>query len=146
MSVIINDRTDIALLAGASGVHLGQEDASVASVRELAGERLLVGVSTHDFAEARKALHDGADYVGVGAMFRTATKDRDTSGPEYLAAFLELTREQRPLPHLAIGGIAPENVGDLVAVGCRGVAVSSVVCGSDDPAGVCRRLRGALGE
>lgn len=139
-SVIINDRADIALLAGASGVHLGQEDASVASVRELAGERLLVGVSTHDLSEARNALHDGADYVGVGAMFPTTTKVRDTSGPEYLAAFLEMTHETRPLPHLAIGGITPANVGDLAAVGCRGVAVSSVVCGAADPAGVCREL------
>jgi len=145
-SVIINDRADIALLAGASGVHLGQGDVSVAAVRELAGGRLLVGVSTHDLAEARRALHDGADYVGVGAMFPTTTKVRDTSGPEYLAAFLEMTRATRPMPHLAIGGVTPENVSDLVAVGCRGVAVSAAVCASEDPAGVCLRIRGALGE
>lgn len=145
-AVIINDRADIALLAGAAGVHLGQEDAPVASVRELAGDRLLVGVSTHNLSEARQALHDGADYVGVGAMFPTTTKVRDTSGPEYLAAFLDLTRESRPLPHLAIGGITPGNIAALVEAGCRGVAVSGVVCGSSDPAGVCRALREALGE
>lgn len=143
-AVIVNDRADIALAAGADGVHLGQEDAPVRAVRELAGDRLLVGVSTHDLDEARRALHDGADYVGVGAMFPTSTKERETSGVPYLRAFLDLTRETRPLPHLAIGGITPENVGELVAAGCRGVAVSGAVCGSPDPAGVCRALRKAL--
>ena len=145
-AIIINDRPDIALLAGAHGVHLGQEDAPIASVRQLAGDRLLIGISTHDLTEARRALHEGADYAGVGAMFPTSTKARDTSGPEYLAAFLELTKETRPLPHLAIGGITPANISALIAAGCRGVAVSGVVCGSDDPAGVCRKLRIALGE
>ena len=145
VAFIVNDSIALAKRLGADGVHLGQEDASVASVRELAGDRLLVGVSTHDLAEARRALHEGADYVGVGAMFPTATKVRGTSGPEYLGAFLETTRETRPLPHLAIGGITPGNVSDLVAVGCRGVAVSGVVCASDDPAGVCRKLLESMG-
>lgn len=145
-AVVINDRADIALLAGADGVHLGQDDAPVIDVRALAGDRLLIGVSTHDLAEARRALHDGADYVGVGAMFPTATKPRDTSGPEYLAAFLELTSQTRPLPHLAIGGITPANLPQLVAAGCRGIAVSSVVCGADDPAAVCRSLRARLSD
>jgi thiamine-phosphate pyrophosphorylase len=143
-AVIVNDRADIALAAGADGVHLGQEDAPVNLVRELAGDRLLVGVSTHDLVEARKALHDGADYVGVGAMFPTSTKVRETSGVPYLRAFLETTKETRTLPHLAIGGITPQNAGELAAVGCRGIAVSSVVCGNDDPAAICRALRRSL--
>ncbi|MFT3684150.1 MAG: thiamine phosphate synthase [Phycisphaerales bacterium] len=143
-AVIVNDRADIALAAGATGVHLGQEDAPVSAVRELAGDRLLVGVSTHDLIEARRAMHDGADYVGVGAMFPTSTKVRETSGPAYLRAFLEFTRETRPLPHVAIGGITPENVANLIEAGCRGVAVSGVVCASMDPAGVCTALRSAL--
>ncbi|HZW06797.1 MAG TPA: thiamine phosphate synthase, partial [Phycisphaerales bacterium] len=133
-AVIVNDRADIALAAGADGVHLGQEDAPVSAVRALAGDRLLVGVSTHDLGEARRALRDGADYVGVGAMFPTATKAREASGVAYLRAFLEVTRETRPLPHLAIGGITAANIGQLVEAGCRGVAVSSTACGSDDPA------------
>lgn len=144
-AVIVNDRADIALAAGADGVHLGQEDAPVSAVRLLAGDRLPVGVSTHDLGEARRALHDGADYVGVGAMFPTSTKVRETSGVPYLRAFLEMTKETRPLPHMAIGGITPENVGELVAAGCGGVAVSGAVCGSADPAGVCRALRAGLG-
>lgn len=144
-AVVINDRADIALTVGAAGVHLGQDDATVTAVRQTAGDRLLVGVSTHDTGEVQQALRDGADYVGVGAMFPTATKVRSVSGPRFLSQFLELTRGTRPLPHLAIGGITPANVGELVAVGCRGVAVSGVVCGSDDPAGVCRRLRELMG-
>lgn len=145
-SVIVNDRADIALASGADGVHLGQEDATVADVRRIAGDLLIVGVSTHNISEARRALHDGADYAGVGAMFQTETKVREASGAAYLRAFLELTRETRPLPFLAIGGITPENAGGLVDAGCRGVAVSSVVCGSDDPLGVCRRLRDLMGR
>ena len=142
--VIVNDRADIALAAGADGVHLGQEDAPVSVVRALGGDRLLVGVSTHDLGEARRALHDGADYAGVGAMFPTTTKVRETSGVAYLREFLGMTRETRALPHLAIGGVTPENVGPLVEAGCRGVAVSGVVCGSEDPAAVCRALLSKL--
>jgi len=147
-SVIINDRPDIALLAGADGVHLGQEDLSVESVRRLAGDGLVVGVSTHDLAEARRAVDQGADYCGVGAMFTTATKARAVSGVGYLRAYVGEAGLSR-VPHLAIGGITPENVGELAAARCRGVAVSAVVCGAADPGVVCgaivRGLRGGGG-
>ncbi len=142
-AVIVNDRPDIALLAGADGVHLGQDDLPVASVRALAGERLLVGVSTHDLGEARAAAHAGADYCGVGAMFATATKLRETSGVDYLRTYLADDQLARR-PHLAIGGITPENIGQLMAAGCRGVAVSGVVCGREQPAEVCKTLLEAM--
>jgi len=143
-AVIINDRPDIALLAGADGVHLGQHDLPVGAVRELAGARLLVGVSTHDEVEARKAIADGADYCGVGAMFSTPTKAREVSGSQYLRRFLGIAAAGRPMPHLAIGGVTPDNVGELVKAGCRGVAVSSAVCGAADPAGACRAILRAM--
>jgi thiamine-phosphate pyrophosphorylase len=150
-AVIVNDRVDIAVLGGADGVHLGQDDLPVAEARGMmlrAGVRLLVGVSTHDLEEARRAWRDGADYVGVGAMFPTATKRRETSGVAYLRAFLRESRRGwaggsrggRVMPHLAIGGITPGNVGALVRAGCRGVAVSGVVCGADRPGRVCREI------
>jgi thiamine-phosphate pyrophosphorylase len=139
-AVIINNRPDVALLAGADGVHLGQGDLPVAAVRELAGSRLLVGVSTHDEAEARRAIADGADYCGVGAMFMTSTKPREASGPDYLRRFLEIAGAGRAVPHLAIGGITPDNVGTLVRAGCRGVAVSAGVCSASDPARACREI------
>ncbi|MCA9284870.1 MAG: thiamine phosphate synthase [Phycisphaerales bacterium] len=140
--VIVNDRPDIALLAGADGVHLGQGDLPVAAVRRLAGGRLLIGASTHDRAEADAAVAAGADYCGVGAMFATALKpERAPAGVPLLREFLE--RHPR-MPHLAIGGIGPDNVREVAAAGGKGVAVSAAVCGADDPAAVVRALRAVL--
>ena len=141
-AAIINDRPDIALLAGADGVHVGQTDLSVADVRALAGRRLLVGVSTHRIDQARQAHRDGADYCGLGPMFPTTTKDAGgLAGPRYLRAYLALGRT---LSHLAIGGVTAENVGALVSEGCKGVAVSSFVCGSSDPRGATEQLLAAM--
>lgn len=147
--VIVNDRVDLAMLAGASGVHVGQSDLSVRDVRRLAGASLLVGVSTTNMEQARRAAADGADYCGVGPMFPTTTKERAPAGVAYLREYLreyraEFGGEGRALPHLAIGGILPENVGELAAAGCRGIAVSGAVCRSSDPRGVCERLVTAL--
>lgn len=145
IAAVINDRVDVALLSGADGLHLGQDDLPVHQARRLAGARLLIGVSTFSVAQARDAAHHGADYCAVGPMFETTTKDKPhIAGPqalrEYLADSLLASH-----PHLAIGGISPRNVGELVQIGCRGIAVSSVVCGSDDPGAVCRNLRELLG-
>lgn len=141
-SVIVNDRADIALAAGADGVHVGQEDLSVAQVRRIAGMALLVGVSTHSRDEARAAVDAGADYCGVGAIFATGLKpDRAPAGTRAVAAYLA---EFACVPHLAIGGITPARVRELAAVGCRGVAVSAAVCGAADPAAAVRALREGL--
>jgi thiamine-phosphate pyrophosphorylase len=140
-SVIVNDRADIALLGGADGVHVGQSDLPCAEVRRLVGRQLLVGVSTSKLAEAQQALRDGADYCGVGPMFHTTTKHKEhIVGPDYLRQFIAWGK----LPHLAIGGVTAGNAGDLAAAGARGVAVSSAVCGSGDPAGTVRALLDAL--
>jgi thiamine-phosphate pyrophosphorylase len=137
---VINDRPDIAMLAGADGVHVGQEDLTVAAVRRVVGMSLLVGVSTTNMEQAMLAARDGADVCGVGPMFATTTKHKPViAGAGYLRQYVGEPATAR-VPHLAIGGITPENVGELVAAGCRGVAVSSVVCGAGDVAGVCREL------
>lgn len=144
--VVINDRPDIALLSGATGVHLGQTDLAIHRAREVVGESLLIGVSTSSHTEARSAAQSGADYCGLGPMFPTTTKDKPRlAGPEYLRTFLNdaLTCDR---PHLAIGGITPDNVQLLVDAGCRGVAVSSIVCASAHPEAVCRRLLAAIPE
>jgi thiamine-phosphate pyrophosphorylase len=142
--VIINDRPDVALLAGADGVHLGQTDLSVRDVRALSGSRLLIGVSTESTDQARTAADDGADYLGVGPMFPTTTKDKPRlAGPAYLRTYLADEQLAR-VPHLAIGGVSPENIADLRAAGARGVAVCSAVISAADPAGVCRALLAAL--
>ncbi len=143
-AVVINDRVDLALLAGADGVHLGQEDMPLIEARRLAGFSLLIGVSTGTIAQARAAAAAGADCCGVGPMFPTNTKHKpDIAGPGYLREYLADPGTSR-VPHLAIGGIGPENICGLVREGCRGVAVSSGVCSAADPAEVCRLLRREL--
>lgn len=147
VSLVINDRADVALAVGADGVHVGQDDLPVAAVRAAAGVRpLLVGVSTHDEGELQAAVLAGADSVGVGAMFATSTKVREVSGPAYLRRAVARLAEVPggPLPHLAIGGITPENIHLLAECGCLGVAVSGVVCQADKPDEVCRRLLAGL--
>lgn len=140
-TLIINDRPDIALLSGADGVHLGQSDLPCERVREMIGRQLMIGVSTSNLAQAQQALLDGADYCGIGPMFPTATKHKESiSGPAYLREYLRWNR----LPHLTIGGISPQNIDQLVEAGCRGVAVSSAVCTADDPGAVVAALRDAL--
>jgi thiamine-phosphate pyrophosphorylase len=141
---VINDRVDIALLAGADGVHVGQSDLRVADVRRLAGDSLLVGVSTSNMDQARAAVCEGADVCGVGPMFATTTKHKPVlSGPAYLRAYTsdELTAR---VAHLAIGGITSANVGELVRAGGRGVAVSSAVCGASDPRKACEDILRAM--
>lgn len=144
VSVIINDRADVALAARADGVHLGQTDMSIRDVRRIAGNALLVGVTTANLDQARAAAREGADYCGLGPMFPSTTKPKSIlAGPDYLRAYLADPASAR-LPHLAISGITPANIGELTAAGCRGVAVSSVVCGAEDPAGVGAALVAAI--
>jgi len=136
-AVIVNDRPDIALLAGADGVHLGQTDLNPRAVRQLAGDQLIVGVSTATLDQAKRARDDGADYCGVGPMFTTTTKHKpDLAGPAYLREYLAWDA----LPHLAIGGVKPDNVGELAAIGCQGVAVSAAVCSAQDPGDAAAQL------
>ena len=137
---VINDRPDIAISAGADGVHVGQEDLPVGAVRKIAGMSLLVGVSTTSMAQAMRAAREGADVCGVGPMFATSTKHKPTiAGAAYLREYLA-EPATAGVPHVAIGGITPENVGELGAAGCRGVAVSGAVCGAAEPGEVCREI------
>jgi len=137
---VINDRPDVALLAGAHGVHLGRHDMTIPDARRLAGFSLFMGASTENLDQARQAHRAGADTIALGPMFPTTTKDKPRiAGPEYLRAYLaEPTLAARP--HLAIGGITPDNVRQLAEAGCRGVAVSSAVCAAPDPAEACRSI------
>ncbi len=140
-SVFVNDRADVALAAGADGVHLGRDDLPIRAARALGGG-LLVGASTHDLDEARAAIAEGADVCGVGAMYATATKpQRRPSGPGFLRAFVAAFPA---VPHLAIGGVTPERMPELVAAGARGVAVGSAVCAADDPGAVAASILEAI--
>jgi thiamine-phosphate pyrophosphorylase len=138
---IINDRPDIALLSNADGVHVGQEDLPAREVRKLLGPGKIVGVSTHAIEQARQAVLDGADYIGVGPVYRSATKPRDFLPG--LAYARQVAAEIR-LPAVAIAGISAQNVDEVLAAGIKAVAVSSAVIGCDDPAGAARKLKDRL--
>jgi thiamine-phosphate pyrophosphorylase len=138
---IVNDRPDVARLVGADGVHLGQDDLPVADARRIVGPDALIGVSTHSVEQVRKAVLDGADYLGVGPTFPSRTKAFDAfPGLDFVrAAAAETT-----LSAFALGGIGPQNVGQVAAAGLRRVAVGAAVCAADDPEAVARVLRAAL--
>jgi len=142
---IVNDRVEAARLVGADGVHLGQDDVSVADARRALGPDALIGVSTHDATELACALADGADYVGVGSVFATSTKGRDVlvSGAAALAP-LAAKAEASGVPAFAIGGITATNVGEVVAAGFRRVAVCAGVLASDEPRRASAALRDSL--
>lgn len=135
--LIMNDRPDLAVLIDADGVHVGQEELGVLDARRIVGPQRFVGVSTHSVEQAEQALRDGADYIGVGPVFPSKTK----SFREFVG--LDLVRNvcgAGALPSYAIGGIDAENLSEVIAAGARGVAVSSAVCGAEDPQSAARHL------
>jgi thiamine-phosphate pyrophosphorylase len=139
--LIINDRPDIAAAVGADGVHLGQDDMRVTDARAILGTRKLIGVSTHSIEQARAAVLDGANYIGVGPTFPSNTKTFDSfPGLELLR---QVAAEIR-LPAFAIGGIDCGNIGEVKAAGFTRAAVSSAVASADDPAGAVQGLCAAL--
>lgn len=146
--VIINDRADIARLVDADGVHLGRGDLPICAAREIVGSHRLIGKSTSTAGEIRVAAEEGADMVGIGPVFVSSTKPK----PGVLGALglggvldeLSSDADAGDMPHLAISGIHGGNVRELVAVGCRGVAVSSAVCSAEDPGQVVRELALAM--
>jgi thiamine-phosphate pyrophosphorylase len=128
---IVNDRPDIARLIRADGVHVGQEELHPADVRAIVGEEMLVGVSTHSLGQARQAVHDGADYLGVGPVFPSHTKHfTQLAGLRLVSA---VAIDLADTPQFAIGGISPANVAQVVRAGASGVAVQSAVWSAPDP-------------
>lgn len=138
---IMNDRPDLAALARADGVHVGQGELSVKEARGIVGPGALVGVSTHAIEEARAAVLDGADYLGVGPTFPSGTKSFDRfPGLEYVRT---VSAEIR-LPAFVIGGVTVENLPQVLAAGGRRVAVSGAVAAAEDPAAAARQLLALL--
>lgn len=127
---IMNDRPDLAVLTEADGVHVGQDELTVKDARRIIGPDKLVGVSTHTIEQARQAVLDGADYIGVGPVFPSTTKQFDAfAGLDFVK---QVAAEIR-LPFYAIGGIHQENIEAVVAAGATRVAVSSAICNAADP-------------
>lgn len=127
--LIINDRLDIAMAVGAAGVHLGQDDLPCAAARKLLGEDYIIGVSAHNPAEAKAALQSGADYLGCGAVFGTATKaDVKNLGTDGLAAICR----EKGLPIVGIGGVTADNYREVRAAGADGAAIVSGILAQPD--------------
>ena len=136
--LIINDHVDVALAAGADGVHLGQEDLPIGAARKIAPE-LIIGASSHNLMEALKAEQDGADYVNIGPIFPTKTKENTVRflGP---GAISEIG-PQLTVPFTTMGGIHPDNIGRVLEAGARRVAMITGITRAADIAARVRRLR-----
>ncbi|WP_437226472.1 thiamine phosphate synthase [Planctomicrobium sp. SH661] len=141
--LIMNDRPDIAAAVGADGVHLGQDDLSVQAARQVMGGIGLIGVSTHTPEQARQAVFDGADYLGVGPVFPSVTKEfTEFAGLK----FVQHVAESTCVPWFAIGGIQVDNLAEVQLAGATRVAVSSAICRAPHPRGVVSELKEKLGR
>lgn len=139
---IVNDDVEIAVACGADGVHVGQEDMEAGEVRRRIGESMILGVSAHTVEEARRAVRDGADYLGLGAVFPTGTKtDAEPMSNGTLRAICGAV----DVPVVAIGGINRGNILSLAGSGVDGVALVSAIFSADNIEEACRELR-ALSE
>lgn len=138
---IVNDRIDIAALIEADGVHLGQDDLSVAEAREILGTNAIVGVSTHAPEQALQAVADGADYIGVGPVFATPTKQgRIPVGLEYV----KWTSQNIEIPAFAIGGIDAENFQEVIDAGATRIAVVRAIINAASPKAAAEKFFGGL--
>lgn len=135
---IVNDNVDVAIACQAAGIHVGQEDMAAGKVRRRVGDAMLLGVSVHTVEEARRAVRNGADYLGLGAVFPTSTKtDVDQMTNETLRAICDAV----DVPVVAIGGINRGNLLKLSGSGVDGVALVSAIFSAEDIEDTCRKLR-----
>ena len=135
---LVNDNVEIAIACGADGIHVGQEDLAAGEVRRRVGENMILGVSVHTVEEACQAVRDGADYLGLGAVFPTSTKtDVEQMSNETLRAICDAV----DVPIVAIGGINRGNILKLAGSGVDGVALVSAIFSAEDIEGTCRELR-----
>ncbi len=139
---IVNDYVDIALLVGAEGVHIGQDDLPPEKVRELVGKEMIIGLSTHSPAQAEAAVKSGVDYIGVGPIFATKTK-KDVCAPVGLE-YLEYVAQNISLPFVAIGGIKESNIAEVRGKGAACIALVTEIVGAEDIAAKVRNLEAAL--
>lgn len=135
---LINDNVEIAIQCHADGVHVGQEDMEAFKVRQRVGKDMIIGVSVHSVEEALEAVRNGADYLGVGAVFSTSTKADAEALPKQVLGDICSAVE---IPVVAIGGISKANISQLSGTGVDGVALVSAIFAAEDITGECRLLR-----
>lgn len=142
VTFIINDDIDIALLVKADGVHIGQEDLPIEKVRELVGDDMIIGVSTHSPKQANNAVNRGADYIGVGPIYKTHTKNDvvDPVGLEYL----EYVVNNLDVPFVAIGGIKEHNILEVKKKGAKLICLVTEIVGADNIGSKIEVLRKSL--
>ena len=144
VSVVVNDRADVAVLAGADGVHIGQDDLEVEQARGIVGAGRWVGVSTHNLEQFRSAATTSADYIAVGPVFATSSKANPD--PVIGTEFIRQVRSMTDKPIIAIGGITLERAPSVIAAGADSVAVISDILQAADPAEHAARYLRALGD
>lgn len=134
---IVNDYVDVAIASGADGLHLGQDDLSIKDARRILGKDKIIGISCHNLAQALKAQSQGADYIGIGPIYATATK------PEYKPIGLEILRQVKgkiKIPYFAIGDIHSGNITGVVASGAGRIAVCRAILKAADPKAAAKQL------
>ncbi|HDP36820.1 MAG TPA: thiamine phosphate synthase [Candidatus Atribacteria bacterium] len=139
---IVNDRVEIVKAVDADGVHLGQEDMSFSSARKILGKEKIIGISVETVEQALKAVEGGADYLGIGSIYPTATKP--DAGKALGIARLKEIRESVNIPIVAIGGINENNLEEVLRAGADGVAVISAVVSAPDITEACRKLKNKI--
>lgn len=142
--LIINDRVDIALAADADGVHLGDDDLPISVARDQLGDEALIGRSVSTVEAAREAEDAGADYLGVGALYHTGSKNVDDDENEIGLEIVNKIADVVDIPFVGIGGVTPERAPDVVEAGADGVAVITAITGADDPERATRDLKTAV--
>ncbi|PHR24499.1 MAG: thiamine phosphate synthase [Desulfotalea sp.] len=142
VTFIINDHVDLALLVDADGVHVGQDDLPVEAVRRLIGADKIIGLSTHSPEQVERAVAVGADYIGVGPIYATETKE-DVCAAVGMG-FLEYVAQNCPLPFVAIGGIKEHNIDGIVARGTKTICLVTEIVASEDICSTVVRLRSLL--
>lgn len=130
VTFIVNDDIDIAMLVKADGVHIGQDDLPIEKVRELVGNDMIIGLSTHSPKQAEEAVKRGADYIGVGPIYKTYTK-KDVCDPVGLEYLRNVVRNI-PIPHVAIGGIKEHNMMEVIKHGTKCIAMVTEIVGADN--------------
>ncbi|MDV2683194.1 thiamine phosphate synthase [Alkalihalophilus lindianensis] len=135
VTFIVNDHIDVALAVDADGIHVGQDDLPLKEARKVMGPEKIIGISTHKIEEAREAEKGGADYIGVGPIFETKSKE-DVVDP-VTTAYIQQVAEEITIPFVAIGGIKLHNVDQVLAAGAKRVCMISEIVGADDVRGTC---------
>lgn len=142
VTFIVNDYVDVALLVDADGVHVGQDDLPVGAVRKLLGRNKIVGLSTHSPRQAEEAVRAGADYIGVGPIF--ATKTKDDVGDAVGCTYLDWVVENISLPFVAIGGIKRTNIAQIIQRGVKNICLVTEIVGAADIAETIKELNTAF--